>query len=85
MGDEIKDFQIKIVTSADLKAAQDSAKALQDVGTAAKVSTAVVTEDGKTTEELTQKTGFLSLKKGELKKLVRECRGVFKRRQIRGL
>jgi hypothetical protein len=72
MGDEVKDFQIKIVTSADLKASQDSAKALQDVGTATKASAAAASEDGKNTEELTRKTGFLSLKKTELKRLVRE-------------
>ncbi len=35
MADEIKDFQIKIITSADLKAAQDSAKALGEIGDSA--------------------------------------------------
>ena len=68
----IKDFEIKIVTSADLKASQDSAKSLQDVGKASKEATAAAGEDGQKTEELTQKTGFLNLKKTELKKLVRE-------------
>jgi hypothetical protein len=72
MGDDIKDFQIKIVTSADLRAAQESAKAMQDVGAATSASAAAAAVDGKNTEELTQKTGFLSLKKVELKKLVRE-------------
>jgi hypothetical protein len=72
MGEDIKDFQIKIVTTADLNAAKDSAKALQDVGTATKASAAAASEDGKTTEDLSQKTGFLNLKKTELKKLVRE-------------
>jgi hypothetical protein len=71
MGD-IKDFEIKIVTSADLAAAKATAQELTNVATATKASASAATEDGQNTEELTRQTGFLTLKKGELKKLVRE-------------
>jgi len=71
MGD-IKDFEMKIVASADLAAAKATAQELTNVATATKASASAATEDGQNTEELTRKTGFLSLKKGELKKLVRE-------------
>lgn len=72
MGDTPKDFEIKIVTTADLAAAKAAAQELGNVATATKDSASAAGEDAQKTEELTQKTGFLSLKKGELKKLVRE-------------
>jgi hypothetical protein len=72
MGGDVKDFQIKIVTTADLNAAKASAQELTNVATATKASAAAASEDGKAAEALTQKTGFLNLKKTELKKLVRE-------------
>ena len=72
MGDTPKDFEIRIVTSADLAAAKATAQELTNVATATKASAAAATEDGQNTEELTRKTSFLGLKKGELKKTVRE-------------
>ncbi len=77
MGDDIKDFQIKIVTTADLNAAKASAQELTNVATATKASAAAASEDGKAAENLTQKTGVLNLKKAELKKLVRELGNEF--------
>jgi len=72
VSDNIKDFEIKIVTSADLAAAKAAAQELTNVATATKASASAATEDGQNTEELARQTGFLSLKKTELKKLVRE-------------
>lgn len=72
MSDNIKDFEIKIVTSADLAGAKATAQELQNVAAKTKESASAASEDAKNTEELTQKTGFLGLKKGELKKVVQE-------------
>lgn len=66
--DEIKQFSIKIVTSAELKAAQDSAKALQDVGTAGKESGEMQKKAGKEIEEVEKKA--LASKK-DLRAMVR--------------
>ena len=47
MGDTPKDFQIRIVTSADLAAAKASAQELGNISTAAKASAAQQVEAGK--------------------------------------
>jgi hypothetical protein len=74
MGNEIKDFQIKIVTSADLKASQDSAKALQDVGAAGKESAATqVAAAGDV--EVVEKQAFTS--KAQLKQAVKGLKDEF--------
>jgi hypothetical protein len=63
MSDQVKDFEIKLVTTADLRAAQAAAGALKGVSQAA-------AEDGQATAAAARETGFLSLKKGELSKVV---------------
>src|SRR5664279_1740683 len=69
MGDQVK---ILLKTTADQAGTQQTIQGLKNVATEVKASSAAATEDSKTTEELAKKTGFLSLKKTELKKLVRE-------------
>lgn len=61
MADDIKQFSIKIVTSADLKAAQDSAKALQDVGAAGKESASTQVSVAKDVDKV-EKQAFTSKK-----------------------
>ena len=74
MSGEIKDFSIKIVTSADLKAAQDSAKALQDVGTTGKESAATQVAAARDVE-VVEKQAFTS--KAQLKQAVKGLKEEF--------
>lgn len=62
MSDEIKDFQIKIVTAADLKAAQASAKALQDVGQAASSTASEQAKGGEAAQDAHEKGGQAAAK-----------------------
>ena len=61
MSDQVKDFEIKLVTTADLRAAQAAAGALKGVSQAA-------AEDGQATAAAARETGFLSLKKGSCRR-----------------
>jgi hypothetical protein len=69
MGEQV---EILLKTTADQAGTQQTIQGLKNVATEVKASSAAATEDSKNTEELANKTGFLSLKKTELKKLVRE-------------
>jgi hypothetical protein len=77
MSDEI--FEYKLRTTAEGSGAKETAQGLDKVADSAKKFSEAskeaaqsATEDAKHTEEQTKQTGFLSLKKTELKKLVRE-------------
>jgi hypothetical protein len=74
MGNEIKDFQIKIVTSADLKAATDSAKSLQEIGAASTDSAHEQVRAGQAVEEV-EKKAFTS--KMQLKQAVKGLKEEF--------
>lgn len=91
MGDE-REFKIRITgdASSSVAAFQQAGQAAQQTKSKLAELTAEqkaqatdgqgaggVQEDSKNTEELTKKTGFLNLKKTELKKLVRELRHEF--------